>query len=101
MSNQVNHHSLYNRYTLELNTHGEDWFKTNVLDLLYDEEREGVVISTGVMDENTTIRRSAIPVELRIGAAVAALADFKSGDDSGAGGVKSISVNRGCNHFEA
>lgn len=91
----VNYQDLYARYKNSLELDGEEAFRRDVLEPLRDEERSGVVISTGVMDENTSIRRSAIPVELRLKAAEGALLDFRSGGNGRAGGVRVVSVDRG------
>lgn len=91
----IDYRTLYNRYQRSLKRKGESWFEENILNPLYEEEKDGVVVSTGVMDENTTIRRSAIPVELRISAAEGALDDYLDGSNSSNGGIKCISLNRG------
>tara|TARA_R110000764_G_C10836277_1_gene363507 strand:- start:80 stop:382 length:303 start_codon:yes stop_codon:yes gene_type:complete len=97
---QLNYSALYNRYKKSLELEGEDYFTTNILTCLRDEELNGAVVSTGVMDENTSIRRSAVPVELRISAAEGALLDFRNGTLNYTGGIKSININRGNDHID-
>ena len=96
---QLNYSALYNRYKKSLELEGEEYFTTNILTCLRDEEMNGAVVSTGVMDENTSIRRSAVPVELRISAAEGALIDFRAVTLDYTGGIKSININRGSDNI--
>ncbi len=92
---KINYETLYNKYSRTLELEGEQYFRDEVLTTLRAEEKEGVVTATGVLDENTSIRRSAVPVELRLSAAEGALIDFRSGCRDNAGGVRCVNINRG------
>lgn len=95
-----NYQSLYNRYIKYLKLEGEESFRTNILEPLRSEEKDGAIMSTGAMDENTSIRRSAVLVETRVSAAEGALIDFRSGSADHTGGIKSMSINRGCSYMD-
>ena len=96
----MGYQDLYNGYKKTLQLEGECYFRKNVLAPLREEEKDGAVISTGVMDENTSIRRSAIPVELRRSAAEGVLLDHMNGTDENAGGLRVSSINRACDFTE-
>lgn len=83
MAQHVNNQLLVKRYFREIKRKGLDEFKATTLARLEEEEADGVITSTSVLDESHQIRRSAVPIEARIAAAEQAIEQFENGIEPG------------------
>ena len=93
MGNLVDNETLVKRYLREIRRVGQETFEADTLSKLKAAEMDGEVVSTGTMDENVALRRSAVPIEARVAAAEQALEHFENGPEPGG---RTVLIDRSC-----